>query len=71
MSTAVCFARRVSAGRVLLFHHDPLHSDDALDRMRDQAVEHWSLNGGEAAQLELAAERREIALGEPVSSSAR
>ncbi len=71
MSAALCFARRVSARRVLLFHHDPLHSDDALDRLQDRALELWSRSGGEGTQLELAAERCEIALGEPVSSSAR
>jgi len=67
----VCFARRVCAGRVLLFHHDPLHSDDALDRLQACAGEMWKLSGGESAQVEFAAERREIALGEPVGSSAR
>ncbi len=28
---AVAFARRVGAGRLVLFHHDPMHGDEALD----------------------------------------
>lgn len=70
LSDALAFARRVSAGRVLLFHHDPLHSDDALDRLHDRALEGWSQGGGDATQLEMAVERGEVALGNPVRSSA-
>jgi phosphoribosyl 1,2-cyclic phosphodiesterase len=72
MSAALCFARRVEAERVLLFHHDPLHSDHALDDMRDRAHEWWRHHQGEGEEdrLQLASERLEIALGEPVSSQA-
>jgi phosphoribosyl 1,2-cyclic phosphodiesterase len=72
MSAALCFARRVEAERVLLFHHDPLHSDHALDEMRDSAHEWWRQRQGEGEEdrLQLASERLEIALGEPVSSQA-
>ena len=68
MSAALCFARRVAARQVLLFHHDPLHSDHALDRMRDRALEHWTEMGGDATQISLAAERQEIVIGGPVGT---
>ena len=71
MSAALCFARRVSAQRLLLFHHDPMHSDHALDRMRQHARERWSEIGGDPEQLELAAEATEFEIGEPVQSPAR
>jgi ribonuclease BN (tRNA processing enzyme) len=70
MSAALCFARRVAARQTLLFHHDPLHSDHALDRMRDAALERWAQAGGDPAQLILAAERQEIVVGEPAGSPA-
>ena len=70
MSAALTFARRVGARRTLLFHHDPMHTDDALDRLHDRALERWSRDGGDPTQLELAYERREILVGALVSSSA-
>ena len=57
---ALTFARRVEAQRVLLFHHDPLHSDDYLDAFSGQALARWSQLGGAPEQLELAVERREV-----------
>ena len=69
MSAALTFGRRAGARRTLLFHHDPMHSDDALDRLHDRALDRWSRDGGDPTRLELAYERREIVLGAPVSSS--
>ena len=69
MSAALTFGRRAGARRTLLFHHDPMHSDDALDRLHDRALERWSRDGGDPTRLELAYERREIVLGAPISSS--
>lgn len=37
---AVAFADRVGAGRLLLFHHDPSHADDTLERMHREAATH-------------------------------
>jgi phosphoribosyl 1,2-cyclic phosphodiesterase len=34
---AVAFGRAVGAQRLLLFHHEPLHSDDMLDRLESHA----------------------------------
>jgi len=37
LTDAVAFARATGARRLLLFHHDPSHSDDVLDQMEAQA----------------------------------
>jgi phosphoribosyl 1,2-cyclic phosphodiesterase len=60
MSDALAFAHRVAAERVLLFHHDPLHSDDRLDVFFGAAIGEWSELGGDPALLEMAVERREL-----------
>jgi phosphoribosyl 1,2-cyclic phosphodiesterase len=59
---AIGFAHRVEAERVLLFHHDPLHSDDFLDELQRDALARWEQRGGAPDRLELAVERREIEL---------
>ena len=63
ISDALLFARRVEAGRVLLFHHDPLHTDDFLDALPGTAIDRWTELGGHPAQVELACERRELEVG--------
>jgi phosphoribosyl 1,2-cyclic phosphodiesterase len=60
VSDALSFARRVRAGRLLLFHHDPLHSDDFLDSLCADVTIHWQELGGRPEQVELATERREL-----------
>ncbi len=62
---ALEFARRARAQRVLLFHHDPMHSDDFLDAIAGQAESRWSELGGQSDQVELAAERRELMVTAP------
>jgi phosphoribosyl 1,2-cyclic phosphodiesterase len=62
LSDALAFARRVAARRLLLFHHDPLHTDDFLDSFGGEIVARWQDLGGDAGQVELATERREIVL---------
>jgi hypothetical protein len=49
----------------MLFHHDPLHSDDFLDAFHETAVERWSQMGGRAETIEMAAERKELRVGAP------
>jgi phosphoribosyl 1,2-cyclic phosphodiesterase len=63
LTDALTFARRTEAERLVLFHHDPLHSDDFLDSFFGTAVERWETIGGKPDQIELAAERREIEIG--------
>ena len=60
MSDALAFARRVRTENLLLFHHDPMHSDDFLDTLSDDVGLHWDELGGGRGRVELASERREI-----------
>ncbi len=56
------FARRCEAPRTLLFHHDPMHTDDDLDAMLDTAIERWASLGGEPESIGIAIERHETRL---------
>lgn len=62
VSDALEFASRVGAGRVMLFHHDPSHSDDFLDALGSEIATTWQGLGGAPGQVELAYEREELAL---------
>jgi phosphoribosyl 1,2-cyclic phosphodiesterase len=64
LSDALTFARRVEPDRLLLFHHDPLHSDDQLDALFGAAIGRWEEMGGDPERIEIAAERREMVLAE-------
>lgn len=59
---ALSFARRAGAGRTVLFHHDPLHSDPRLDRLAGEARERWAALGGEPGAIEFGAEGAEYEL---------
>jgi phosphoribosyl 1,2-cyclic phosphodiesterase len=37
------FAERAKVDRLYMFHHDPMHDDDALDRMRARLQETWDV----------------------------
>jgi ribonuclease BN (tRNA processing enzyme) len=39
VADAVAFTRAVGARRLLLFHHEPTHSDASLERLEDRARE--------------------------------
>ena len=54
---AVEFARASRVGELVLFHHDPLHTDDQLDEMREDVVRRWGVEGGRCA---IAAEGAEL-----------
>ena len=62
MSDALAFANRARAERVLLLHHDPLHSDEFLDTLGDAVAERISQLGKSADWMELAKERWETTL---------
>jgi len=62
LSDALVMGRRAGAERLLLFHHDPLHSDDFLDALSGEATARWQDLGGRPDQVELATERREFEL---------
>jgi phosphoribosyl 1,2-cyclic phosphodiesterase len=60
MSDALTFASRAKARRVLLFHHDPLHTDGFLDRLGESARRRWAELGGDPALVELGMEGGEL-----------
>jgi phosphoribosyl 1,2-cyclic phosphodiesterase len=62
LSDALAFARRVDIERLVVFHHDPMHSDDFLDALQGSAIERWAELGGKPTELEFAAERRELVI---------
>jgi phosphoribosyl 1,2-cyclic phosphodiesterase len=62
VSDTVVFAHRVAAKRLMLFHHDPLRSDDRLDTLFATAIGRWSELGHDPAAVEMAVERRELEL---------
>jgi phosphoribosyl 1,2-cyclic phosphodiesterase len=53
VAAAVTFARAARVGRLVLFHHDPSHTDDDLLELRDRSRELW---GDDGVLPELAAE---------------
>jgi len=61
-SHALSFARRTGARRTVLFHHDPLHSDEFLDGLGERVRADWVALGGEEGAIELGAERTEYEL---------
>jgi len=60
LSDALAFSRRAEVERLMLFHHDPMHSDAFLDAFHADAVERWTAAGGRDDQLLIAAEGQEI-----------
>jgi ribonuclease BN (tRNA processing enzyme) len=38
------FARRADAGRVVLYHHDPMHTDAELDAIRATVLDRWDVD---------------------------
>ena len=66
MEDTLTFADRVGAKRALLFHHDPLHTDEMLDALDERARARWRELGHPSDTIELAREGGEL----EVSSSA-
>jgi ribonuclease BN (tRNA processing enzyme) len=52
------FARLAGVRRLLLFHHDPNHSDDELEALRDRVRRLWP-----DGSVDLAREGDEIEVG--------
>jgi phosphoribosyl 1,2-cyclic phosphodiesterase len=71
LEDALLFGDRSGVERLLLFHHDPLHSDDYLDSFAEAAAARWQELGGERGKIDLARERGEIELrADPVTAGA-
>jgi hypothetical protein len=60
---ALAFAHRTDAERLLLFHHDPLHSDAFLDGLVDEVESRAEAYGRAADWASFACERDEVAVG--------
>jgi phosphoribosyl 1,2-cyclic phosphodiesterase len=63
LAHALSFAHRTRACRTVLFHHDPLHSDDRLDQLDEEARERWVATGGDPGAIELGVEGAELKVG--------
>jgi phosphoribosyl 1,2-cyclic phosphodiesterase len=62
LGAVLAFARLTEARRVLLFHHDPLHDDEQLDRLHVDALARWSTAGRSPHEVLMAAELQELEL---------
>jgi phosphoribosyl 1,2-cyclic phosphodiesterase len=69
VSDTLAFARRTRADRLMLFHHDPLHTDSTLDGLYGVARELWSANGADPGSLLIGTEGAETTVG-PATSQA-
>jgi phosphoribosyl 1,2-cyclic phosphodiesterase len=70
VSDALEFAHRTGPEQVLLFHHDPLHSDEFLDTLGAEVAERWQALGGDPGRVRLATERLVLDLARPRTSLA-
>lgn len=68
LADTLTFARRVAARRLLLFHHDPLHSDEFLDDLFVTARQRWEALGGDADALAMGIEGNELTVGQDVQA---
>jgi phosphoribosyl 1,2-cyclic phosphodiesterase len=64
VSDALTFARRASADRVVLFHHEPTRDDDGLDALETSARDRWGSLGGTTGDVALAREGQTVDLGQ-------
>jgi ribonuclease BN (tRNA processing enzyme) len=53
------FAERSGVDRLILFHHDPMHTDEDLEAIRDDVLERWPV---EPDRCRLASEGAELAV---------
>jgi len=63
LSHTLQFAHRAGARQTLLFHHDPSHTDDALDALLNAARDGWAGLGEDPQQLSMAIEQLELSFG--------
>jgi ribonuclease BN (tRNA processing enzyme) len=62
LGDVLAFARLTEARRLLLFHHDPLHDDEQLDRLHADALARWAAAGRSPHEVLMAAELQELEL---------
>jgi phosphoribosyl 1,2-cyclic phosphodiesterase len=69
LGDTLTFAQRVGARGVLLFHHDPLHSDEFLDSLHGIARDRWIELGGDGAAVQMGMEGGQLEIA-PSGSAA-
>ena len=62
VSDTLAFGHRTAAENLLLFHHDPLHSDEFLDALSDEVAGRLPAIGHAAGWAQFATERQELTL---------
>jgi phosphoribosyl 1,2-cyclic phosphodiesterase len=70
LNDTLTFARRVEARNLLLFHHDPLHSDEFLDAFYETAGRRWAEAGGDGRGIAMGMEGGELKVGPAVQAGA-
>jgi phosphoribosyl 1,2-cyclic phosphodiesterase len=68
LGDTLTFARRVEARNLLLFHHDPLHSDEFLDDFYETAGRRWAELGGDGRGIAMGMEGGELQVGPVVQA---
>ena len=68
LGDVLAFARFTEAQRLLLFHHDPLHDDEQLDRLHADAMTRWDRAGRSRHEVLMAAELQQLELDPAVAS---
>jgi phosphoribosyl 1,2-cyclic phosphodiesterase len=63
LSDVLAFAELTEAQHLLLFHHDPLHDDERLDRLHSEARERWVATGRSPNEVMMAAELQDFGIG--------
>jgi phosphoribosyl 1,2-cyclic phosphodiesterase len=63
LSDTLAFARRTSPDQLMLFHHDPLHTDPMLDDLHGTARALWGANGADPDSILMGTEGTETTLG--------
>jgi phosphoribosyl 1,2-cyclic phosphodiesterase len=70
LSHTLVFAKRTDARGLLLFHHDPYHTDEQLDSILEAARGRWQALGRPRESLAMAVEGAEISIGSHTSPAA-
>jgi phosphoribosyl 1,2-cyclic phosphodiesterase len=69
LGDVLAYAQLTDVQRLLLFHHDPLHDDERLDRLHAEAVLRWEAAGRSPHEILMAAELQGIELDHPAQES--
>jgi phosphoribosyl 1,2-cyclic phosphodiesterase len=68
LADTLAFARRTSSERLMLFHHDPLHTDPMLDEIQAAARARWCGDGGREEAVTMGVEGSELTIGRAVET---